>query len=83
MDCRAINMETVKVKFSILVIDELLDELFGSVEFSKLDLRFRCHQVRANPNDILKIAFRTYDEHSEFLVLCPLGLPTLLPLFKT
>lgn len=76
-------METVKVKFSILVIDELLDELFGSVEFSKLDLRFRCHQVRANPNDILKIAFRTYDEHSEFLVLCPLGLPTLLPLFKT
>lgn len=39
VDCRKLNEMTVKNKFLILVIEELVDEQYGAVIFSKLDLR--------------------------------------------
>jgi hypothetical protein len=70
---RHLNSITIKNKFLMPLVDEILDELGGAMWFSKLDFKARFHQVRMKPEDEYKTTFKTHQSYYQFKVM-PLGL---------
>lgn len=73
MDYRRLNSLSVKNRFPLPIIEEILDELAGTQSFTKLDMTAGYHQIRMADGEEHKTAFKTHHGHFQFRVM-PFGL---------
>ena len=79
-DYRALNKATVKNRYPLPRIEELLDTLQGAKWFTKLDLTASYHQVQMNPDDVWNTTFKTKFGLYEWKVM-PFGLTNATTMF--
>jgi hypothetical protein len=69
VDYRILNAVTIKNKYPLPRINDLMDQLRQAKFFSKIDLRSSYHQMKIRPEDIFKTTFVTRYGHYEYTVV--------------
>jgi len=72
VDYRQLNKVTIKNRYPLPRIDDLMDQLIFTEVFSNIDLRSGYHHLRVKAEYVSKIAFRTRYGHYEYSVM-PFG----------
>lgn len=73
VDYRGLNKVTIKNRYALPLIGDLLDRLRGAKYISKIDIRDAYHRIKVDEKDRWKTAFRTRYGHFEYTVM-PFGL---------
>ena len=73
VDYRGLNNLTIKNRYPLLLIGEVLDRLRRAKRFTQLDFTSAYHRIRIRKRDKWKTAFRTWYGHFEYQVM-PFGL---------
>ena len=81
VDYRGLNKVTIRNRYALPLIPNLLERLSGAKYFTKLDLRGAYNLVRIRPGDEWKTAFRTRYGHFEYTVM-PFGLTNAPAVFQ-
>ena len=80
VDYRQLNKVTIKNKYPLPRIDDLMDHLVGARVFSKIDLRSGYHHIKVKDEDVQKMAFRMRYGHYEYSVM-PFGVTNVSGVF--
>ncbi|UPX20316.1 uncharacterized protein EKO05_0010552 [Ascochyta rabiei] len=82
VDYWGLNKITIKNRYPIPLVSEMMDRLSKAKVFTKLDLRDAYHRLQIKEGDEWKTAFKTRYGHFEYLVM-PFGLANALATFQS
>ncbi len=69
VDYRDLNIITVKNRYLLSFINEIIDRIQGAQFFSKIDLKDAYYQIKIYPRDEQKTAFQIRYKYYEFFVV--------------